>query len=120
MNWNQLGDRLTLTRTRLGLSRSELGRMVGVSHVTVINWEAGKRIYLDNWESLVTVLRKVDPGFDAEWLKYGKPQKITEPSLRYAVQEMDTENLSDSDLLKAFSTLSNEQKKAFLKLIKTL
>lgn len=63
-------ERVKQKRKELGLSQKELGKLAGLSHVTVSKWESGSEPKAENLYDLAKAL-----SCSANWLLYGKESK---------------------------------------------
>ena len=110
------GERIKKRRKDLGLTQQQLAKTVGVSHVSVSQWERGETEPSgDNLLSLATALR-CDPGY----LLYGAvqekpPQLINQPSTPCLDTEEEEFEREKRMLLDMFSSLPSKDRKKFLK-----
>jgi len=88
-------DQIRLIRESLGMTRKQLGNLVGRSHITIQNIESGRA------RPKITTLKKIAEAFDADLKIFLIPQKtleeiLDEKALRMAGKIVDIDSASSS------------------------
>lgn len=113
----RLGERLTTARKSKGLSQAQLARILGISRGACGQWEQGHS--LPSVANIIETARLLN--VSVEWLATGRGAMEYQDGLREAPADYGkTLSNEELELVSQFRQLSTEQRKALLKLMRTI